>query len=42
MPVVHTRYAQMNHGFARKLATIDAARAAADQVAAALRSALTF
>lgn len=42
VPVVHTRYAQMNHGFARKLATIDAARAAADQVAAALRSALTF
>lgn len=40
--VVHTRYAQMNHGFARKLAVIDAARAAADQVAAALRSALTF
>ena len=42
VPVVHTRYAQMNHGFARKLAVIDAARAAADQVAAALRSALTF
>lgn len=42
VPVVHTRYAQMNHGFARKLATIDAARAAADQVAAALRGALTF
>jgi acetyl esterase len=42
VPVVHTRYAQMNHGFARKLAVIDAARAAADQVAAALRSSLTF
>ncbi|MEV6632263.1 alpha/beta hydrolase [Actinoplanes sp. NPDC051470] len=42
VPVVHTRYAQMNHGFARKLAVIDAARAAADQIAAVLRSALTF
>jgi acetyl esterase len=42
VPVVHTRYAQMNHGFARKLGTIDAARAAADQVAAALRASLTF
>lgn len=42
VPVVHTRYMGVNHGFARKLATIDAARAAADQVAAALRSALTF
>ena len=42
VPVVHTRYAQMNHGFARKLAVIDAARAAADQVAGALRSAMTF
>jgi acetyl esterase len=42
VPVVHTVYAQMNHGFARKLAVIDAARAAADQVAGALRSALTF
>jgi acetyl esterase len=42
VPVVHTRYAQMNHGFARKLATIDAARAAADQVASSLRAALTF
>jgi acetyl esterase len=42
VPVVHTLYAQMNHGFARKLGTIDAARAAADQVAAALRAALTF
>jgi acetyl esterase len=39
---VHVRYAGMGHGFARKLAVIDAARAAADQVAAALRSALTF
>ncbi|MFG1608795.1 alpha/beta hydrolase [Actinoplanes sp. NPDC049265] len=42
VPVVHTCYAQMNHGFARKLAVIDAARAAADQIAAVLRSALTF
>jgi acetyl esterase len=42
VPVVHTRYAQMNHGFARKLAVIDAARAAADQVASSLRAALTF
>lgn len=42
VPVVHVRYAGMNHGFARKLAVIDAARAAADQVAAALRAALTF
>jgi acetyl esterase len=42
VPVVHTRYLQMNHGFARKLATIDAARAAADQVASSLRAALTF
>ncbi|HEU4348489.1 MAG TPA: alpha/beta hydrolase [Actinoplanes sp.] len=42
VPVVHTRYAQMNHGFARKLAVIDAARAAADQVAASLRAALCF
>ncbi|WP_430782979.1 alpha/beta hydrolase [Actinoplanes sp. G11-F43] len=42
VPVVHTRYMGVNHGFARKLATIDAARAAADQVASALRSALTF
>ena len=42
VPVVHTRYAQMNHGFVRKLAVIDAARAAADQIAAVLRSALTF
>ena len=42
VPVVHTVYGQMNHGFARKLATIDAARAAADQVASSLRAALTF
>jgi len=42
VPTVHVRYAGMNHGFARKLAVIDAARAAADQVAAALRAALTF
>jgi acetyl esterase len=32
----------VNHGFARKVGTIDAARAAADQVAASLRAALTF
>ncbi|MET0424309.1 MAG: alpha/beta hydrolase [Actinoplanes sp.] len=42
VPVVHTRYMGMNHGFARKLAVIDAARTAADQVASALRAALTF
>jgi acetyl esterase len=42
VPVVHTRYAGMNHGFARKLVLFDAARAAADQVASSLRSALTF
>jgi acetyl esterase len=42
VPVVHVRYAGMNHGFARKLAVIDAARAATDQLAAALRAALTF
>jgi acetyl esterase len=42
VPAVHVRYAGMSHGFARKLAVIDAARVAADQVAAALRSALTF
>jgi acetyl esterase len=40
--VVHTRYMGVNHGFARRLATIDAARAAADQVASALRAALCF
>ena len=32
----------MNHGFVRKLALFDAARAAADQIAAGLRAALTF
>lgn len=42
VPVVHTRYMGMNHGFARKLAVIDAARAATDQVASSLRTALTF
>jgi acetyl esterase len=42
VPVVHVRYAGMNHGFARKLVLFDAARAAADQVAASLRAALTF
>jgi acetyl esterase len=42
VPVVHTRYMGVNHGFARKLAVIDAARAATDQVASALRAALTF
>jgi acetyl esterase len=42
VPVVHTRYMGVNHGFARKLAVIDAARTAADQVASALRAALTF
>jgi acetyl esterase/lipase len=42
VPVVHTRYMGVNHGFARKLATIDAARAAADQVASALRASLCF
>ncbi|GGQ78396.1 alpha/beta hydrolase [Couchioplanes azureus] len=42
VPVVHVRYAGVNHGFARKLALFDAARAAADQIAASLRAALTF
>ena len=42
VPVVHTRYMGVNHGFARKLAVIDAARTAADQVASSLRAALTF
>jgi acetyl esterase len=42
VPVVHTRYMGVNHGFARKLATIDAARSAADQIAVALRAALCF
>jgi acetyl esterase len=40
--VVHTRYMGVNHGFARKLALIDAARAATDQVASSLRAALLF
>jgi acetyl esterase len=42
VPVVHTRYMGVNHGFARKLAVIDAARAATDQVASYLRTGLTF
>ncbi|MCU7723015.1 alpha/beta hydrolase [Actinoplanes sp. KI2] len=42
VPVVHTRYMGVNHGFARKLALIDAARAATDQVAFSLRAALLF
>jgi acetyl esterase len=42
VPTVHTRYMGVNHGFARKLALIDAARAATDQVASSLRAALTF
>jgi acetyl esterase len=42
VPVVHVRYAGMNHGFARKLVLFEAARAAADQIAASLRAALTF
>jgi len=42
VPVVHTRYMGVNHGFARKLAAIDAARAATDQIASALRAALCF
>jgi acetyl esterase/lipase len=42
VPVVHVQYAGMNHGFARKLVLFDAARAAADQIAVALRAALTF
>jgi acetyl esterase len=42
VPVVHTRYMGVNHGFARKLAVIDAARAATDQVASVLRASLTF
>jgi acetyl esterase len=42
VPVVHTRYMGVNHGFARKLAVIDAARAATDQVATSLRAALLF
>jgi acetyl esterase len=42
VPVAHIRYMGVNHGFARKLALFDAARAAADQVASSLRAALTF
>jgi acetyl esterase len=42
VPVVHTRYMGVNHGFARKLAAIDAARTATDQIASALRAALCF
>jgi acetyl esterase len=42
VPVVHTRYMGVDHGFARKISTIDAARAAADQVASSLRAGLTF
>lgn len=42
VPTVHVRYAGMNHGFARKLVLLDAARAAADQIASSLRAALTF
>jgi acetyl esterase len=42
VPVVHVRYAGVNHGFARKLAIFDAARACVDQIATDLRSALTF
>jgi acetyl esterase len=42
VPVVHVRYAGVNHGFARKLVLFDAARAAVDQVATSLRAALTF
>ncbi|GAA0797631.1 alpha/beta hydrolase [Spirilliplanes yamanashiensis] len=42
VPVVHVRYQGVNHGFARKLALYDAARAAADQVAMTLRAALLF
>jgi acetyl esterase len=42
VPVVLVRYQGVNHGFARKLALFDAARSAADQIAAGLRAALTF
>jgi acetyl esterase len=38
---VVVRYLGVNHGWARKLALFDAAGAAADQVAAGLRSAMT-
>jgi acetyl esterase len=40
--VVTVRYQGVNHAFARKLALFDAARLAADHVAAALRAALMF
>jgi acetyl esterase len=42
VPVVHTRYMGVNHGFARRLGTIDDARVAADQVASVLRASLCF
>lgn len=42
VPVVHTRYMGVNHGFARKLAVIDDARVATDQVASYLRASLRF
>ncbi|MFG1989758.1 alpha/beta hydrolase [Actinoplanes sp. NPDC048988] len=42
VPVVHTRYMGVNHGFARKLAVIDDARVAADQIASVLRASLCF
>ncbi|HEX8627553.1 MAG TPA: alpha/beta hydrolase, partial [Catenuloplanes sp.] len=42
VPVVLVRYQGVNHGFVRKLAIFDAARVAADQIAAAVRAALTF
>jgi acetyl esterase len=40
VPMVATRYLGMPHGFFRRLAVFDAARAAVDQVAAAIRDAL--
>jgi acetyl esterase len=40
VPVVHTRWAGMNHGFLRLPAVVDRATAAIDEVAAALRAAL--
>jgi acetyl esterase len=40
VPVVLSRYQGLIHGFARELANFDAARAAADQIAAAVREAL--
>jgi acetyl esterase len=42
VPVVTVRYQGMIHGFVRKLALFDAGRAAADQIAAAVRAALLF